>query len=97
MWLAETMETATVVGSVTLGRSGRPPDDRACLAWLMVDPEYRRRGIGAALVRAVERAAMEQGETELVLETHADWREAVRLYERLGYVPLTRRDGDSRM
>jgi ribosomal protein S18 acetylase RimI-like enzyme len=90
MWLAEADVaggTSSVVGSVVLGRSGRPPHDRASLEWLMVAPAYRRRGIGRELVETVERAALERGETEITLETHADWREAVRLYERLGYVP----------
>ena len=88
MWLAESLDSPLVVGSVTLGRSGRPPDDRACIQWLMVAPGFRRRGIGSALLAAAERAALERGEAELVLETHTDWRDAVRLYERLGYVPL---------
>jgi ribosomal protein S18 acetylase RimI-like enzyme len=91
MWLAEAETempggTSAVVGSVVLGRSGRPPRDRACLQWLMVAPAYRRRGIGRALVARAEREALERGETEITLETHADWREAVRLYDRLGYV-----------
>jgi len=91
MWLAEAVDSPAVVGSVVLGRSGRPPDDRPCIQWLMVDPEYRRRGIGAALLAAAELAALERGETVLTLETHADWRDAIRLYERSGWVRIVTR------
>jgi ribosomal protein S18 acetylase RimI-like enzyme len=76
-----------VIGAVALGRSGRPPQDRASLEWLMVHPAHRRQGIGQSLIAVVEQAAWDSGEREIVLETHADWRDAVRLYERCGYVP----------
>jgi ribosomal protein S18 acetylase RimI-like enzyme len=78
----------TVVGSVTLGRSGRAPDDVASLMWLMVAPDQRRRGIGKLLLNAIERQAFEAGETTLTLETHATWSDAVRLYRAAGYETL---------
>jgi len=95
IWLAEidgdvSDSPPRIVGSVVLGRSGRPPADQASMQWLMVAPDHQRRGIGGALVAAVEDAAIDRGAVELVLETHADWREAVRLYERLGYAPVAR-------
>jgi GNAT superfamily N-acetyltransferase len=86
MWLAETVASPAVVGSVVLGRSGRSPDDRPSIQWLMVAPEFRGRGLGRALLAAAERAACDRGETSLTLETHADWRDAVRLYEQTGWV-----------
>lgn len=75
----------TVLGSIALGRAGRPPNDYASLMWLMVAPEARRRGIGRLLLAAIERQAYEAGETTLALETHAAWSEAVRLYRAAGY------------
>ena len=88
MWFAED-EVGNVVGSATLGRSGLPPDDVPCVLWLMVDPRYRRRGIGRALLTTLEQAAWDSGERRLTLETHAAWRDAVRLYERCGYERTT--------
>jgi ribosomal protein S18 acetylase RimI-like enzyme len=55
------------------------------VVWLMVDPDFRRRGIGRALLATLEASAWQSGERELVLETHADWSAAVRLYESFGY------------
>lgn len=74
-------------GTITLGRSGRPPHDLATVQWLMVAPEARRRGLGAALLARAERRAWEEGERLLTLETHTDWTDAVRLYRRSGYGP----------
>lgn len=90
LWLAvlasrERRRPENVVGAVALGRAGRPPHDRASIQWLMVDPTQRRRGIGRALIAVVEQAAWDSDERELSLETHADWREAIRLYEGCGY------------
>jgi len=94
VWIAEANDAGrsidaepsdVVVGAIALGRCGRPPTDRPSLQWLMVAPAHRRRGIGQALIAVVERAAWDAGERELVLETHADWHDALRLYERCGY------------
>lgn len=84
MWVA-TDEGGAVAGAVTLGRSGRPPHDAPCVMWLMVDPRFRRRGIGRALLTTLERAVWEAGERTITLETHSSWGDAVRLYERCGY------------
>jgi len=78
--------TSRVVGSVTLGHTGRSPDDVAAIQWLMVAPTHRRRGIGTALLQTAERQALELGERELTLETHSAWTDAMRLYRRHGYV-----------
>ncbi len=58
---------------------------RADLCKMLVHRRARRRGVGAALIRAAEAAAREHGKTVLVLDavTHGD---AARLYERLGWV-----------
>lgn len=67
--IQETMTAATSGGSLTLAaeRDGKllgvlvalPRLEGASLfvLWLVVDPEHRRRGIGAALVRHLERLA----------------------------------------
>jgi ribosomal protein S18 acetylase RimI-like enzyme len=56
---------------------------RAEIAKMLVLQRARRRGIGAALMRAAEDCARQAGRTVLVLDTSND--EAARLYERLGW------------
>jgi ribosomal protein S18 acetylase RimI-like enzyme len=56
---------------------------RAELSKMLVHRRARRRGLGAALMRAAEAAARDCGKTLLVLDTAND--EAERLYERLGW------------
>ncbi len=55
---------------------------------LAVHPAWRRRGIGSALMEAVERAAAGRGAALVALETWVSNLEARRFYERLGYRPL---------
>ena len=52
---------------------------------LYVAPAARRRGVGSALMRAVEDRARTLGYRTLYLETHSRLEAAVRLYEALGY------------
>src|SRR2546421_2909448 len=57
---------------------------RADLAKMLVHRRARRRGLGAALIRAAERTARECGKTLLVLDTASG--EAERLYKHLGWM-----------
>jgi len=56
---------------------------RADLSKMLVHRRARRRGLGAALMRAAETTARECGKTLLVLDTASD--DAERLYERTGW------------
>ena len=56
---------------------------RGDLAKMLVHRRARRRGIGEALLVAVERSALEAGKTLLVLDTASD--DAERLYVRAGW------------
>jgi len=56
---------------------------RADLSKMLVLRRARRRGLGAALMRAAEASARECGKTLLVLDTASDT--AARLYARLGW------------
>lgn len=90
MWFAseasrEPERPESVCGTIALARTGRPPYDHACVAWLMVAPAYRKRGIARALLATLETSAWEAGERTLMLETHAAWTAAVQLYESAGY------------
>lgn len=56
---------------------------RADVSKMLVHRRARRRGIGAALMRAAERLARESGKSLLVLDTASG--DAERLYARLGW------------
>jgi ribosomal protein S18 acetylase RimI-like enzyme len=50
---------------------------------MLVKRSARRRGVGALVLAAAERAAFDAGKSLLVLDTASD--DAVRLYERAGW------------
>jgi len=88
-----------LVGSVQLALEGRANGThRAEVAKLMVDPVVRRRGIGSALMRALEAEALARSRTTLVLDTRAgDPSEALYRslgYQRLGEIPCYARSAD---
>jgi GNAT superfamily N-acetyltransferase len=58
---------------------------RGDLAKMLVHRRARRRGVGAALLVAAERSALDAGKTLLVLDTASD--DAERLYGRTGWQP----------
>lgn len=77
----------TIVGTVQVMFAG--PDNqphRADVAKMLVHGDYRRRGIGEALMAAAEEAARDAGRTVLVLDTASD--AAERLYTRAGWTRL---------
>jgi GNAT superfamily N-acetyltransferase len=55
---------------------------------MYVDPSVRGRGIGRALVEALEREARRLDMTKIVLETGTRLPAAVSLYEAMGYVRI---------
>jgi GNAT superfamily N-acetyltransferase len=81
----------TLIGAVTLamrdGVSVRVP----VIHWLLVDPVWRRRGIGRTLVSHLERAVWVAGWREVQLETHSGWSAAAASYQSMGYAPLWER------
>lgn len=83
--VAEDLERGRIVGTVQLLLA--MPDNqihRADLAKMQVHRCGRRRGVGAALMRAAEGAARDAGKTLLVLDT-VTGSDAERLYLRLGW------------
>jgi ribosomal protein S18 acetylase RimI-like enzyme len=78
---------------VGYGRLDRGRDDASVfgVAALTVLEAYRRKGIGEALMRALLRGAAESGLREVWLSVRPDNTPALRLYEKLGFVPDTRR------
>ena len=83
--VAEEAETGEILGTaqLILEQPENQPH-RADLAKMLVRSAARRRGIGAALMRAAEDAARRAGKTLLVLDTASP--EAERLYERSGWI-----------
>ncbi len=74
-----------IVGSAQLTFASMPNGrHRAELQKLLVRRSHRRRGLGAALIPAVEAAALAHGRTLIVLDSGATGN-ALGLYDRAGY------------
>jgi ribosomal protein S18 acetylase RimI-like enzyme len=80
-----------IVGTVTLAPARHPSGpcaDQSCadLRLLAVDPAVRRQGVGEALVRASLAIAATNGFRQVTLRTRPSMGDALRLYQRLGFV-----------
>lgn len=82
--IASAQQPVGVVSFKTVG-------ELADLHRLVVAPAYRRRGVGADLVRAGLAAVRHQGAHAVVLEVDYDNEGAIRLYQRLGFEQLSAR------
>jgi GNAT superfamily N-acetyltransferase len=90
-WLAVNATDQELVGAVTLAlREGRDATVPV-VHWVLVDPEWRHRGVARELMSHLELAAWKGGHREVQLETHAHWKAAVGFYQSIGYVPLRAR------
>ena len=70
-----------VVGTVMGGYDGH----RGWIYSLAVDDRYRRRGIGAALIRRVEAALIDRGCLKINLQVRNSNAEVIAFYRKLGY------------
>lgn len=87
-WLAIAGEPRSPVGAVTLAERAGALGTAPIVHWLLVDPAWRRRGVGRLLMSYLEQAAWDAGWREIQLETHTGWAAAVAFYRALGYVPV---------
>jgi ribosomal protein S18 acetylase RimI-like enzyme len=70
------------------------PDGVTCqLVRVSVRRDLRRLGIARALITELLARARERGRRRIWVETDEPWRDAIALYERLGFVEYARRDG----
>ena len=53
---------------------------------MVVDKQYRHQGIGSALVKRIEDFAKEINACKVWFDTHPELHDAIRLYEKLGYL-----------
>ena len=88
MWMAIALETSAPIGAVTLALREGAESTIPVVHWLLVDPAWRRRGIGRLLISHLELAAWNDGWREVELETHANWTAAVSFYQSIGYAPV---------
>ena len=70
-----------LVGTVMGGYDGH----RGWIYSLAVDPAHRRREVGTALIRHVEKALAEQGAPKVNLQVFPTNSGAIEFYEKLGY------------
>jgi len=72
---------AVIVGTVMVGYDGH----RGWINYLGVDPKYRRRGIGRALMDEAERLLRAEGCPKINLQVRTANAEAIEFYRRIGY------------
>jgi GNAT superfamily N-acetyltransferase len=76
-------------GRAVAGGGVKRLDEQACeIKRMYVVPDARGRGLGRALLEALEELARDLGYTVARLDTGAKQPGAQRLYERSGYVPV---------
>ncbi len=94
--LVATLDDA-VVGTITVAGHGGPWSDIAEpgeveLRMLAVDPAYRGRGVGEALLRAGIEHGLAAGAERVVLSTMTAMATAQRMYDRIGLHRVPERD-----
>ena len=92
-WLAVDAASSrgAIIGAVTLALRTGTTASVSTVHWLLVDPAWRRRGVGRMLMSRLECAAWVAGWREIELETHAGWSEAIAFYQSMGYAPVRER------
>ncbi|NQT34449.1 GNAT family acetyltransferase [bacterium] len=80
LFLVATVESV-LIGTAMAGYDGH----RGWVYYLAVHPDFRRRGIGEALMRRIEDDLTEMGCHKLNLQVRAGNSEVVEFYKKLGY------------
>jgi len=84
VWIARPtgQEAGPLAGSVTLHRVGQ---STAQMSGLLVAPELRGKGIGEQLVKASLKFCGDQGMIKVLLDTLTGQKQAIHLFERVGF------------
>lgn len=79
------------VGCLWMGNAvdQRSGERHAYVLLLFVDPGHRRRGLASTLLRQGEQWALQRGDQQLALQVLSNNQPALRLYEKLGYLPAS--------
>jgi L-phenylalanine/L-methionine N-acetyltransferase len=86
----------TVIGHLNISREEHPATRHVASLGMAVAAEWRRRGVGSALLREALRWAREVGVEKLALSVYPDNVAARRLYERFGFREEGRLSGHSK-
>ena len=84
-------DDSSIIGAATLAVRTGATRSVPVVHWLLVEPAWRRRGVGRLLMSRLERAALDNGCREIELETHMGWTEAVAFYHSIGYAAVGER------
>ena len=76
-------ESGVIVAAVMAGYDGH----RGSVNYLAVDPQHRRRGHGAALMRRIEEILTQRGCPKVNLAVRTTNPEVIAFYRKLGYAP----------
>lgn len=76
------------IGAVTLAMRESAERRIPVVHWLLVDPDWRRRGVGQTLTTQLESFVWNEGLRVVELETHTGWAAAVAFYQSIGYEPV---------
>ncbi len=74
-----------VVGTVTLFRNTSGWKQRVGVVRILIDPEFRHRGLGTALIREVRHLGEKSALAHLVAEVIEEQQDAIRALERMGF------------
>lgn len=81
----ESFYVALIEGELVGTAMGGYDGNRGWLYYIVVHPEYRRQGIGTALVKRVEAGLVEKGCPKINLQVRATNVAVVEFYKTLGY------------
>ncbi len=74
-----------IVGTVTLFRNTSGWKQRVGIVRILIDPGFRHRGLGTALIREVRHLGEKSALAHLVAEVIEEQRDAIRALERMGF------------
>ncbi len=83
-----------LIGTGALVAEGAGGEAVGRIVRMSVAPEHRGQGLGRALVEHLLEEARRCGYRRMLVETTKEWHDAIRLYQRCGFVEYARDDED---